>query len=64
MLKFPYGLEIKFLIISEILVKHSDGDKIYPNKHALQFEEKMKKSAIYVDHLTSDNILDEEPGSF
>jgi ATP-dependent DNA helicase PIF1 len=39
-------------------------DKIYPNKHALQFEEKMKKKAIYVDHLTSDNILDEEPGSF
>jgi hypothetical protein len=39
-------------------------DKIYPNKHALQFEEKMKKTAIYVDHLTSDNILDEEPGAF
>jgi hypothetical protein len=24
----------------------------------------MKRKAIYVDHLTSDNILDEEPGSF
>lgn len=33
-------------------------DKIYPNKHALQFEEKMRKNAIYVDE------NEYEPGSF
>jgi ATP-dependent exoDNAse (exonuclease V) alpha subunit len=51
--------------IEGLFIEQLKLDKIYPNKHALQFEEKMKKFAIYVDHLENDNIFeDEEPGSY
>ncbi len=51
--------------IEGLFLEHLKLDKIYPNKQALQFEEKMKKNAIYVDHLETDNIFnDEEPGSY